>query len=157
MPYQIGIGVPMPMLTPITATWTAPFAAYLVFLSNRVVYHRIQNERFMGDRISATNSPENDDLYIATRSHANFLENVPLAFAFAAIAEVNGANRKWLNVAMAAFFAVRVAHVELGLTKSFQGKKTIGPGRIAGFYGSQAFLLGLAGYSAYLVKGYWGF
>lgn len=39
----LGLGIPMPMLAPITATWSAPFAVYLVVLSSRIVYHRIKD------------------------------------------------------------------------------------------------------------------
>lgn len=39
----VGLGVPVPLLAPVTATWTAPFALYLAYLSNRVAYYRIKN------------------------------------------------------------------------------------------------------------------
>lgn len=106
----------------------------------------------MGDRLSDSSTPESDTLYLASRSHANFLENVPLAFIFAAVAELNGANRKYLTAALSTFFALRVAHVELGLMQ----QKAMGYGRIVGFYGTQAILVGLGAYSSYLVKEYWG-
>lgn len=64
---------------------------------------------------------------------ANFLENVPLAFIFAAVAELNGADRKLLNYAMAALLALRISHAELGL----RGKGAIGLGRPVGYYGTQ--------------------
>ncbi|KAK0642442.1 hypothetical protein DIS24_g9068 [Lasiodiplodia hormozganensis] len=154
----VGLGVPMPILTPVTATWTAPFALYLVFLSNRVAYHRIQNSTYLGDRAKASNTqPEDDALFVATRCHANFLENVPLALIIAAVAELNGANRRSLHYALATLFALRVAHAELGLTKSFRGMKSLGLGRITAFYGSQAFIAGVAGWAAWLCKGYWGY
>lgn len=34
-------------LTPATATWAAPFAAYYLFLQNRIVYHRLKNEQYV--------------------------------------------------------------------------------------------------------------
>ena len=88
-----------------------------------------------------------------TRAHANFIENIPLAFTLTAIAELNGANRKVLNYALATLFALRIIHVELGM----KGKNTLGPGRPIGFWGTQGFLAGMAAYSTYLVKGYWGY
>lgn len=54
----------------------------------------------------------------------------------------------YLNWALGALFALRISHAELGL----QIMESKGPGRILGYYGSQSVLLGLAGYTAYLVK-----
>ena len=83
----------------------------------------------MGDRyVDSAESTSNDKpdlLLLDTRAHNNFIENVPLCFALAAIAELNGANRKVLNYAMAALFVLRIVHVELGL----KGKDTVGLGR----------------------------
>ena len=92
-------------------------------------------------------------LHLATRAHSNFLENVPLAFILAAVAELNGANRKYLNYGMAALFAMRIAHVELGM----HGKNTVGAGRPVAYYGTQAWLASVAAYGTWLVKGYWGY
>ncbi len=94
-----------------------------------------------------------DPLYLDKRAHNNFLENVPLAFVLAAVAELNGGNRKVINIAMGVLLALRVAHVEMGI----KGKDTVGPGRPIGYFGTQACIGGLAAYGAYLVKGYWGF
>lgn len=118
---------------------------------------------YLGDRAKPLASgpeptpPEDDPLFVSTRCHSNFLENVPLALVVSAIAELNGANRRVLHYALASLFVVRVAHAELGLTRQFRGIKGLGLGRITGFYGSQVFLVGVAGWTAYLVKGYWGF
>lgn len=46
----------------------------------------------MGDSIDKTQGTK-DKLYVASRAQMNFAENVPLAIAIAALAEVNGANR----------------------------------------------------------------
>lgn len=140
-----------------TGTWTLPFAAYLVYLSNRVVYRRIQKEKYVGDRYdsgeASTSNDSPDPLLLDIRAHNNFLESVPFAFTLAAIAEINGANRKVLNYAMATLFALRILHVELGL----KGKDTVGFGRPTGYFGTQWFIAGMAAYSTYLVKGYWGY
>ncbi len=69
------------------------------------------------------------------------------------MAELNGGNRKVINIAMGVLLALRVAHVEMGI----KGKDTVGPGRPIGYFGTQACIGGLAAYGAYLVKGYWGF
>jgi hypothetical protein len=46
MASKLGLGVPMPLLAPATATWAFPFAAYYIFLQNRIVYHRLQTETY---------------------------------------------------------------------------------------------------------------
>ena len=95
-----------------------------------------------------------DPLTVASRSHANFLENMPLAFIFAAVAELNGANKKGLNYALAALFVARLMHVELGMRAQ---EDTAGKGRLVGHLTTQTILAGLTAYSAYLIKGYWGY
>ncbi|KAI9750009.1 MAG: asparaginyl-tRNA synthetase [Chaenotheca gracillima] len=154
MTTRIDLG--FPKLLPIIGTWSLPFAAYYALLTNRIVYHRLAQQKYLGDNSTnsgATNHEEPEPLYLATRGQANFLENVPLALVFAGIAELNGGSRKVLNYGLAALFFFRVAHVELGLNR----KGTMGVGRVVGYYGSQGFLVAVASYSAYLVKGYWGF
>lgn len=118
------------------------------------MYHRVQHKKYIGDRLpSDTDGAEPNVLQLENRAHANFVENVPIAFIVAAAAELNGANRKVLNYAFGALFLLRVLHVELGI----KGKETVGFGRPLGFFGTQAFVAGLAGYTTYLVKGYWGY
>ncbi|KAL9102826.1 MAG: hypothetical protein Q9163_002075 [Psora crenata] len=155
MTSTLGIGVPVPKMLPITGTWTLPFAAYFVILSNRVVQQRYRYEKYFGDR--ATEGPatadDPDPLQLDSRAQANFLEYVPLAFTLAAIAELNGANRRALNYAMAGLLVFRIMHVEFGLKR----KGTVGAGRPLGFYATQGFLTGMAAYGTYLVKGYWGY
>lgn len=111
----------------------------------------------MGERLSPGNVSRKehsnpDPLHLAIRSHANFVENVPLAMILAVIVELNGGSRKVLNYSMAALMAFRLAHVEFGM----YGKNTLGRGRVIGHSGTQAWLVGMAAYGAYLVKGYWG-
>ena len=83
----------------------------------------------MGDRFvdspESTSNDKPDSLLLESRAHDNFIENVPLCFTLAAIAELNGANRKILNYAMATLFVLRLVHVEFGL----KGKDTVGWGR----------------------------
>ncbi|KAK8222182.1 MAPEG family-domain-containing protein [Phyllosticta paracitricarpa] len=145
---SLGLGISPLMLAPVTATWSAPFVAYLALLSNRVVYYRITEKTYMGDRCKSSSSastttpapapsgsaPESDPLFLATRSHANFLENVPLALTLSLLAELNGASRKVLHGALATLLVLRVAHVELGLQSSFRGMKSVGLGRALGLH-----------------------
>ena len=46
MASKIGLGVPMPLFAPATATWAVPFAAYYIFLQNRIVYQRLTTETY---------------------------------------------------------------------------------------------------------------
>ena len=132
-------------------TWTLPFALYSTLLSGRVLAHRLRTEKYLGDKASDETEP--DALQIDIRAHANFLENVPLAFALATIAELNGANRKVLNYTMAALFVLRVLHSEVGI----RSKGAVGLGRPIGYFGTQGIMAGVAAWSAYLIKGYWGY
>ncbi|KAF2033236.1 hypothetical protein EK21DRAFT_58963 [Setomelanomma holmii] len=150
MATKVGLGVPMPLLAPATATWALPFAAYYVFLQNRITFHRVQSNTLMGDTADATKGTK-DSLYVASRAQLNFAENVPLVLAVALLAELNGANRTYINSALGALFAFRIGHAEFGLL----AQDSKGPGRIVGFYGTQAVLASLAGYTAYLIKDYW--
>ncbi|KAL8825220.1 MAG: hypothetical protein Q9170_007880 [Blastenia crenularia] len=149
----------VPGMLPVTGGWALPFTAYLLLLSNRVIYQRLKHRQYIGGRLNSsekdnTGDHENPDpLFLENRCLMNFLENVPLAFVLTAIAELNGGDRVYLNYAMAALFAMRVAHVELGL----RAKDTLGPGRAPGILGTQGFLTGMAAYGTYLVKGYWGY
>jgi hypothetical protein len=111
MASKIGLGVHMPLLAPATATWCFPFAAYYIFLQNRITFHRITSktyecpiigilkdifsnmrDSYMGDK-SDTAQDSKDPLFVATRAQLNFAENVPLVLAVALLAELNGANR----------------------------------------------------------------
>jgi uncharacterized membrane protein YecN with MAPEG domain len=90
---------------------------------------------------------------VAIRSQANFVEYVPWAIMLAAFAELNGANKRVLNVALASLVAFRVMHTELGLRRP----GALGRGRLVGFLGTMGVIGFLSTYSAYLVRGYWGF
>ncbi len=101
---------------------------------------------------SSTPSDGSEDvLMAANRAQTNFSENVPLALALAAVVELNGGSRKALTAALSALLVLRVAHAEFGL----MAKNYMGPGRPLGYFGTQGVIAGLAGYAAYLVKGYW--
>lgn len=77
-----------------------------------------------------------------------------MALIFLGVAELNGGNRKALSYAIAVLLALRVAHADfrLRLKGKFGG---YGAGRPLGYFGTNGILLGLSGYAAWLVKGYW--
>ncbi|KAK0742763.1 membrane-associated, eicosanoid/glutathione metabolism protein [Schizothecium vesticola] len=91
-------------------------------------------------------------LTIATRSHANFVEHVPLALVLAAAAELNGGSKRALTTALGVLLAARVLHVEFGL----RSPGATGMGRAVGWWGTMGAMGWLAGYGGWLVRGYWG-
>ncbi|KAK0377600.1 hypothetical protein CLIM01_05079 [Colletotrichum limetticola] len=147
----------IPRLLPVTGTFALPFTIYYAFLSLRVVNERLKSKQYLGDNSSKPGAdPESykaNALYLAGRSHVNYIENVPLAFILASLIEVNGGNRKTLSWLLGSFFALRVLHAELGIMKP----EGMGKGRPIGYFGSIGILGALAGYGAFLVKGYWGY
>jgi uncharacterized membrane protein YecN with MAPEG domain len=102
---------------------------------------------------TSSNNPETDPLLASVRAQGNFVENVPLALVFAGLIESNGGNKKWLAGALSVLFAARVAHASFGIT----GKNYSGRGRPVGFVSTAIVLNGLAVWSAWLVKAYWGY
>ncbi|KAI8624389.1 membrane-associated, eicosanoid/glutathione metabolism protein [Xylariaceae sp. FL1651] len=156
MSTQIGLlAAPvLPPLLPVTGSFALPFTAYFSWLSLRVVRYRIKDNQLVGDNSSKEVSEEarlQNKLYLASRCHQNFVENVPFAFVLAALAELNGGDRKTLTGLMSALFVFRVLHGDFGLNKGLCS------GRPIGYFGTLATIGSLAGYAAYLVKGYWGF
>jgi uncharacterized membrane protein YecN with MAPEG domain len=77
---------------------------------------------------------------------------VPLALLLGAVVEMNGGNRKALTTGFAILAVSRILHVELGL----RAEKALGIGRPIGHLSTLGFIVGMGGYAAYLVKGYWG-
>ncbi|KAI0002811.1 membrane-associated, eicosanoid/glutathione metabolism protein [Xylariaceae sp. FL0662B] len=149
------VGLSTPLL-PVTGTFALPFTAYFTFLSSRVVYYRLKDQYYLGDNSSKETSQEaqqENKLYLASRCHQNFIENVPLGLILAAFAELNGGNRKGLAYALSALLAARLLHSELGLLTD----KGMGHGRPIGYFSTMGILAGLAGYATYLTKSYWGF
>ncbi|CAN8098218.1 unnamed protein product [Discula destructiva] len=163
--YNSSIGLAPARLLPITGAFALPFTAYFLYLSGSCVRLRIRDEHWIGEDSSKkdSDSPSGtstvakhggkyNDLQVATRAHANFAENVPLAFILAGVAELNGANRRVLTAALGALFALRVLHADFGLIR--QG--SMAAGRPIGYFGTCGVLGGLAGYTAWLVKDFWG-
>lgn len=154
--------------TAVTGSFSLPFTAYFALLSARVVRCRLREHQCLGDDThppsspspkAATPSPSRLDtpspspLTVAIRSQANFVEYVPWALLLAVMAELNGANKRILNVALTSLLVFRVLHVEFGLKRP--GAR--GKGRSVGYFGTMGVIGFLSGYTAYLVRGYWGF
>ena len=59
----------------------------------------------------STDAEEIDPLFVATHSHANFVENVPMALMLAGLAELNGGDRRVIGTALAGLLVLRIAHV----------------------------------------------
>ncbi|GKT47609.1 uncharacterized protein ColSpa_07790 [Colletotrichum spaethianum] len=142
---------------PIGLTTIPRLLLYYAFLSLRVVGERLKDEHYLGENSSKpgadTKSLNANKLYLASRSHTNFAENVPLAFILASLVELNGGSRRTLSWLLGSFLVFRVLHAELGIMQS-QG---MGYGRPVGFFGSIGVVGTLAAYGAFLVKGYWGY
>lgn len=164
----------------VTGSFAAPFTAYFALLSARVVYQRVHEKVFIGEdsssssakhpvlggpvetkssKKSTTGTRDNTEhhqdyspLTIATRSHANFVEHVPLALVLAAAAELNGGSKRALTTALGVLLAARVLHVEFGL----RSPGATGMGRAVGWWGTMGAMGWLAGYGGWLVRGYWG-
>ncbi|KAK1580055.1 membrane-associated, eicosanoid/glutathione metabolism protein [Colletotrichum navitas] len=147
----------VPRLLPVTGTFVLPFTVYYAFLSLRVVGERLKDKQYLGENSSkpGTDSKARDanKLYLASRSHVNFAENVPLAFVLATAVELNGGDRRTLGWLLGSFLVLRVLHAEFGIMRP----EGMGRGRPVGYFGSIGVLGTLAAYGAYLVKGYWGY
>ncbi|KAK6360896.1 hypothetical protein TWF730_007011 [Orbilia blumenaviensis] len=141
--------------TPITALALPLFTSYYSLLAYRVISIRVGTGTFVGDKSKEGKADQStpDALTIATRSHGNFAENVPLALTITALAELNGADHSILAGALGTLFLLRVGHVEFGL----RGGSALGPGRIIGFLGTLGYLVGMSGYVAWLTRSYWGY
>ncbi|QDS67811.1 hypothetical protein FKW77_007091 [Venturia effusa] len=135
-------------LLPITAKWALPLTIYYLSLALRVGKQRFATKTWMGDRSHGCQNVLTDPLHTAIRAQANFLEYVPLALILAGAAELNGADKSTLDLALGALLAVRIAHVEVGLL--WKKPPTGGYGRLVGFWGTSTFLVGVAGWGFWL-------
>jgi uncharacterized membrane protein YecN with MAPEG domain len=133
----------------VTGSFLAPFFLFNFGLAVNVVRTRRQAGIFLGDKTKSPETTKVDPLFLNTRLHGNFLENVPLALVAAAVVELNGGSRKVLTYTLSALFLARISHV-VGLTQNIQGF------RAAGFLSSIGIVTGLGTWGAYLAKGYWG-
>jgi len=145
------------MSTPIITTiYLLPFTLYLLFLQGRVVAIRANTSTNLGNQLFANRKEGKDPmdpvapdpLYLATRCHQNYVENIPMVLLLAFAVETAGADARVLAYLLGAFFALRVAHVELGL----RGKDSNGVARPISFMGTQMTMAWLAGWGFWLVK-----
>lgn len=150
-------------LVPVTATFAFPLTLYYTFLQARVIGARIKTQQSLAQAsppsssADATKPRQDDPLLAATRSQANFTENVPLALLLAGFVEANGGSRRVLISALSALTVFRVLHVEIGILAKGAKRQYTGIGRPVGFFGTVGVVTGLAGYGAWLVKDVWGF
>lgn len=121
---------------PVTGTFAIPLVLTSAALSLNVVMTRINTNTFQGEKTITKDGKESegiqqpdghkyDPLLIVTRVHANMMENMPLTLILAALAELNGADRKKLASVLAAFSVIRVFHV-IGLTQASQPARAVG-------------------------------
>ncbi|TGZ76834.1 hypothetical protein EX30DRAFT_367120 [Ascodesmis nigricans] len=148
------------LLCPTTALFTVPFTLYSLLLSYRVCKLRQSSNTpnapvcCHGSKTCDPKSPEcaqkcdtaTDPLYLATRAHGNYIENVPLAMLIGAVAELNGGDRKTLGWALTGLALLRVAHVECGLRR----EGGLGRGRAWGYWGTGVWMVGMVGWCAVL-------
>ena len=127
----------------------------MVGLSIRTSLIRTSTDVLIGDRsVPADKKGAFDPLLAAVRAHGNFIENVPMVFILAGIAELNGGSPTVLSSLLSAFAVARVAHVV-----AFSGAGTTAPTppRAVSAIGNVGTLAGLAVYNALLLRPYWGF
>lgn len=147
-----------------TGAFALPFTAYFLYLSGRCVEVRLRDKHWIGDdsskkdgdapsgqSVKSSKGDKYNDLQVSTRAHANFAENVPLAFILAGLIELNGGNRKVLTGTLGTLFVLRVLHADFGLMKP----GSMATGRPIGYYGTCGVLGAMAGYSAWLAREYW--
>ncbi|KIV89354.1 hypothetical protein PV10_08930 [Exophiala mesophila] len=146
---------------PVTASFAPAFAAYFILLNLRTSKARVESNTYMGNDVAATKpdntkqpllpSPAGHSLQIESRSHSNYVENVPFALLLTAFVEANGGNPKALTVSLLGLLFFRVVHVEFGL----RAKNALGWGRPVGYFGTLAYVAALSGYGAWLVRSFW--
>lgn len=156
--YLFAVGLQLP----ITSTFALPLSAYYLYLQGRVIQQRLRLQNSIGQSTpkSAAKSAdplsdEPDLLAAACRAQGNFVENVPFALIMAGLAELNGGNKTAITTALSMLLVARVAHADFGLMN--HKKNFTGIGRPVGFFTTAGVLIGLSGYAAWLVKGFWGF
>ena len=121
---------------PVTGSFAIPLVALHSLLALNVVKTRIDLNTWQGDKTITKDGKEGagvkqpdgntyDPILIATRVHANLMENAPITLVLAALAEINGADRSRLTTVLAAFTLIRVSH-GIGLTQSTQLARAIG-------------------------------
>ena len=92
-----------PLLLPITLTTAGALGLVGLILALRVSMGRGKHEITMGDG-------GNPDMIVRMRTHANFVEYVPLILVFLGLLELAGANHTALIVGAAVLFVARIFH-----------------------------------------------
>ena len=138
-------------------------------LSQRVVSARHKTNTSIGERSTITGPASDDPLYVAVRSHANFLETAPIGLILALCAELNGANRRTVGYALAALLGLRVVNVFVASSTQIRhlliriseggmaSKGCQGKGRLIGYWGTGLWILAMSAYNVLLTRDFWGF
>lgn len=88
---------------PITALYASILTVIALLLAQLVIRNRVRSKVALGDGGDA-------GLLEASRRHANFIENVPLALILMLLAEAGGAEALYLHVAGVVLVAARIIH-----------------------------------------------
>jgi uncharacterized membrane protein YecN with MAPEG domain len=118
----------MPPL-PVTATTSALLGFMFIYLTSQVIRLRGKSGASLGDGSGATIAPGQEStvpLLVATRSHANFAEFVPLALILLGFVEACHAAQWFVCLLASMLLIARVAH-PIGM-----GRKIPNPFRAAG-------------------------
>jgi uncharacterized membrane protein YecN with MAPEG domain len=92
-----------PLLLPITLATAGALGLVGLILALRVTMGRSKHNVIMGDGGNA-------DMIVRMRTHANFVEYVPLMLVLLGLLELGGANRTALMVGAAVLVVARISH-----------------------------------------------
>jgi uncharacterized protein len=92
-----------PLLLPITLATAGALGLIGLILAFRVTMGRAKHKVIIGDG-------GNPDMIVRMRTHANFVEYVPLMLVLLGLLELGGANRTALMVGAAALVVARISH-----------------------------------------------
>ncbi len=96
-------GAMAPFALPVTLITASVLALMALILAARVSRARMKHRISMGDR-------GNDEVLVRIRTHANFVEFVPLLLILLALLEASGADRTGLIAAAVALVLARLMH-----------------------------------------------
>ena len=99
---------------PVSLVTAAIFGLMLVGLAIYVVRGRFKHRAVHGDK-------GNEDMLIRMRTHANFIEYVPIALILLALLESSNADKTVLALGAGAFFIFRVSHV-VGMQQEYPAR-----------------------------------
>ncbi|MEO0412939.1 MAG: MAPEG family protein [Pseudomonadota bacterium] len=108
------------MALPITTGLTSVLCLLLIVLKWRTIGQRVKNEASLGDAGVR-------DLQVAIRSHANFIENAPLAVILIGLLEYGGAHSYLVLGLAATFIFARVMHpIGMAIEKAPNAPRVMG-------------------------------